>query len=242
MSKKEWYFLLQQVYFNNHYTAHDCPYLGSPKTQPQILKWKATYTLNSNHESIIVALPGQFHSVLLSTIDVEKKFFVFYDWIETVKKVRFVTRRDGRTILQGIYNDVEDDYSRHITPIFPEYLEYKRQEYIVNSSGFIYYIVKYFDTVHNYKYIYEKTYFHPCPNFTHNPKLFSWNQAAQLCGRVHTTLPEFITRREQEEFLHILKVSPGIFPMESIFIGLKQKRMREKVIFLKFNQCKLSFI
>ena len=119
------YFLLQQVYFNNHYTAKDCPYLGSPKTQPQILKWKATYTLNSNYNSNIVALPGHFHSVLLGTIDAEKKFFVYYDWIETDKKVNFVTRRDGRAILQGIYNDVEDDYSRHITAIFPDYLNTK---------------------------------------------------------------------------------------------------------------------
>ena len=220
------------MYFNNHYTAKDCPYLGSPKTQPQILKWKAIYTLNSNYESIIVALPGHFHSVLLSTIDAEKKIFVFYDWIETDKKVNFVTRGDGRAILQGIYNDVEDDYSRHITLIFPEHFEYKRHEYIVNSSGFIYYIAKYFYTVHNYKYIYERKYFRPCPNFTHNPKLFSWNLAAQLCGRVHATLPEFISRKEQEEFLHILKVSSGIFPMEAIFIGLKQKRMKEKVIFV----------
>ena len=220
------------MYFNNHYTAKDCPYLGSPKTQPQILKWKATYALNSDYNSIIVALPGHFHSVLLSTIDAKKKFFVFYDWIETDKKVRFVTQRDGRAILQGIYNDVEDDFSRPITPIFPEDYDYKRHEYIVNSSGFIYYIVKYFDTVHNYKYIYEKTYFRPCPNFTHNPKLFSWNQAAQLCGNVQATLPEFISRRKQEEFLHILKVSPGIFPIGAIFIGLKQTRIREKVKFL----------
>ena len=163
--KKEWYFLLQQVYFNNHYTAKDCPYLGSPKTQPQILKWKATYTLNSNYNPIVVALPVHFHSVLLSTIGAEKKFLVFYEWIETDKKVNFVTRRDGRAILQGISNDVEDDYSRHITPIFPEYDEYKRNEYIVNSSGFIYYIVKYFDTVHNYKYIYEKNIFPPLSKF-----------------------------------------------------------------------------
>ena len=170
---------------------------------------------------------------MLSTTNFERKFFVFYDWIETNKKVRFVTLRDGRAILQGTYNDIDDEYSHETSPIFPEYFEYERHEYIVNISGNIYYIVKYFDTVHNYKYNYEKIYFRPCPNFTHNPKLFSWNQAAQLCRRVHATLPEFISRKQQEEFLHILKASSGIFPMEAIFIGLKQKRNKEKVNFVQ---------
>ena len=60
----------------------------------------------------------------------------------------------------------------------------------------------------------------PCPNFTHHPKQFSWNQAAQLCHHVNATLPEFISRKDQEEFSKILKTSTYLYPMEAIFIGL----------------------
>ncbi len=63
-----------------------------------------------------------------------------------------------------------------------------------------------------------------CHTQTHYPKLFSWNSASQLCkdsGHAKK-LPEFFDRNEQEELIGILKNMPTIFPMESLFIGLKK--------------------
>ena len=80
--------------------------------------------------------------------------------------------------------------------------------------------INFFTTVYHDKYPR-----HPfCPNITHNPKLFSWIEAAIICKRNinNGTLPEFISKREQEDFLGEIKRTEVLFPMEAVFIGLKK--------------------
>ena len=67
----------------------------------------------------------------------------------------------------------------------------------------------------------------PCPNITHNPKLFSWNQASQLCSDVNGTLPEFITREDEEEFTGIINQLQSMFPIDAVFIGLKSTNLKQ---------------
>ena len=58
-----------------------------------------------------------------------------------------------------------------------------------------------------------------CPNENQKSKTFSWYEAFFLCRSINATLPEFYSRKEQEEFIAILK-SGNVFPIEAVFIGL----------------------
>ena len=51
-------------------------------------------------------------------------------------------------------------------------------------------------------------------------KLYSWTQAFDVCEQIGGKLPQIISRKEQEELLHMLKSSTDIFAVEALFIGL----------------------
>ena len=119
---------------------------------------------------------------------------------------------------------------------------------IYNSKN-TFYIFKYHDNRYDFKYykqlgwadyFFDK-YWQPdqnkytvklegvkCTNETHDPELFSWNEAADMCSQMFNGhLPEFISRNEQEEFLSIIKRS-DLYPTEAVYINL-QKKKHDKV-------------
>ncbi len=59
-----------------------------------------------------------------------------------------------------------------------------------------------------------------CPNYVHNPTLFTWINARQFCVSREAVLPLFYDRTEEEAFLAALKDVKDLFPMEAVFIGL----------------------
>ena len=48
---------------------------------------------------------------------------------------------------------------------------------------------------------------------------FSWKEALLLCRSINATLPEFYSRKEQEDFIAVLK-SGDVFPIKNMYIGL----------------------
>ena len=58
--------------------------------------------------------------------------------------------------------------------------------------------------------------------FVNKSKSFSWLEAFSLCRSINATLPEFYSRKEQEEFIAVLK-SGNIFPIEALYIGLHKQ-------------------
>ena len=58
-----------------------------------------------------------------------------------------------------------------------------------------------------------------CTDTKIKSKSFSWQEALLLCQSVNATLPEFYSRKEQEEFISLIK-SGDIFPIEAVYIGL----------------------
>ena len=59
----------------------------------------------------------------------------------------------------------------------------------------------------------------------------SWNDAANLCSSVGAHLPSFTSREELDDFIHLLRDSSDIPPLEAVFIGLKHNR--KKVSYIK---------
>ena len=61
-----------------------------------------------------------------------------------------------------------------------------------------------------------------------------------MCKRDDLTLPEFLSRKDQEEFIAVLKNSKHLFPIEAAYIGLKQDRQEvshNKIFFPCFHTC-----
>ena len=73
-----------------------------------------------------------------------------------------------------------------------------------------------------------------CTNNTVKISLsFSWKEALLLCRSINATLPEFYSRKEQEDFIAVLK-SGDVFPIKDIYIGL-YNRKQAKVGVLSFT-------
>ena len=51
-------------------------------------------------------------------------------------------------------------------------------------------------------------------------KLYSWTQAHETCKGIGGQLPQFISRKDQEELLNLLKISTDLFAVEALFIGM----------------------
>ena len=55
-----------------------------------------------------------------------------------------------------------------------------------------------------------------------NAKLFSWNEASNICHKVSGHLPQFLDRVDQE-LIYLLKKSYDLYLIEALFTGLKIK-------------------
>ena len=56
-----------------------------------------------------------------------------------------------------------------------------------------------------------------------NAKLFSWNEASEICHNVSGHLPQFLDRTDQEDLIYLLKKSHDLYLIEAVYIGLKIK-------------------
>ena len=78
-------------------------------------------------------------------------------------------------------------------------------------------------------YHFFKNYTLPCDNTQElyscvamcNAEVLSWRQASKICNHNGGHLPQFLSRKEQDEFLYLLKVKGHLFIVEAMYIGLK---------------------
>ncbi len=90
-----------------------------------------------------------------------------------------------------------------------------------------FYISKCFDVRDNKRFFLGDVYFwrnQKCHNYSSEPLLWSWVGTQRACKKLNSSLPEFINREQEAEFLRMLKCSKDIFPVEAVFIGLLQSR------------------
>ncbi len=106
-------------------------------------------------------------------------------------------------------------FAKYMDATFTSDSEYKQYMQFDNAS------------ISSYKLTYEwfDTYPHPdCPQIVHKPKLFSWNEAFGFCAQYNgCTLPEFTDEADQEKFISAVLVSKSLFPVEAVYIGIRQK-------------------
>ena len=75
------------------------------------------------------------------------------------------------------------------------------------------------DYKHGYDYRRTQKDINCTDNTVNISKSFSWKEAFLLCRSINATLPEFYSRKEQEDFVAVLK-SGDVFPIKNMYIGL----------------------
>ncbi len=154
----------------------------------------------------------------------------------------------GVSDLDALKGIISDSKSR-IPSKFPTIEGYNLHSFTIKISSVMYTFVKYMSrtissTTEYSQYLRteERAFaydelrdtYPQCPNISHHPKLFSWNEAAKFCATYEgSILPEFISRAEEERLITVIKNSAEIFPIDALFVGLR-KRMSSQV-FLPFR-------
>ncbi len=195
-------FFLQKVVFHD-ISLHGCR--NSKYTfysQPQALSYTAIFSNMTSRNEGVIALPGKFQNILMRS-DNGKPQNVVLSWLE---------------IPMLAYPRISNKY-----PKCPGYNKQELSAYVRNTGFF--YFLKYVDSTHNHLFYIEEEHlgiFPPCmANLSHNPKLFSQKQVQQLCKNKGMSLPEFISKHQQDNFLSHLKRSKNMFVVEAFFIGLQ---------------------
>ncbi len=237
--------MLQKVYFSSHHRA-PCLYLCTNCTHPQVIKWKTVCAPKELTSEFVVALPGEIDTMSIRTTK-KQTLTLLLRWPETqslakkephqIANIRHTTRLIDILEATWLFEPWVVDIFGFAN--FPQYRKYPKSKQL---SGGMYIFVKYTSKTGASKTFAERTgsvllnYYQailtlpdnitlvkgspdPCPMDTKHPKQFSWKDALQLCTSIGSTLPEFISRKDQEEFVSLLKSSTDIYPTEAIFIG-----------------------
>lgn len=189
-----------------------CLILCKKCTMHQFIDWKAKLWFTKYQQSFLVALPGLLQNVTLRSTSTQN---IHVTWMDREMLSNRVTKL--------------------LKPVFPRNSKYKMYSYLYQTRKGTYYFVKYMDYRYNQLYR-DEMYFHfdrslrikrkstypkiRCTHEKQKPKSFSWEEASQTCQNINANLPEFYSRKDQEDFINILK-SEDIFPIEAVFIGLR---------------------
>ena len=197
----------------------------------------------------MVAVQGRIDTIFLQS---NQKCYLGFDWIEDNKGYNSITILKGFTMPNMTFN--WKVYTSHWGSFVPEDIQgYNTHSYTIQTKTEIYRFIKYTDksylsttVFHKFLSYLEMTrlygaayanqlHLYPsCSSFLFTPKLFSWEGAQTICRKANGTLPEFVSRSEQEEFIYIVKSSADLFPVEAVFIGLHSnnyKKVGQKMFF-----------
>ena len=162
-------------------------------------------------------MPGKIENIQIQVFQPDpNSSYVYLHWLEFPK---FYTLKDTSrrttydTVFQGY---VEHSYiwnSRHGQYYFIKYIDYTKAALNAKVRTIMEEIIK--DSLF---YILTRSDIN-CTSDKSISKTFSWIEASLLCQSMNATLPEFNSRKEQEEFIAFLK-SEEVFPIEAVFIGL----------------------
>lgn len=212
-------FIFQRIIFYNLSSKFfkECIDTCPQCTQHQVIKWRGVFPLDKYEKTggVTIALPGELEAVHLRLS--EAKFNnLTLDWID-IQNTNEMSFSQVNHLPELQKDNLETESG------FPVYNDYNKHPYIIKAHRRTYYFVKYMHRKHNPKYVpfFAPTYLKTCPNFIHEAKLFSWKTTLGHCKGIHGSLPQFISRKDQEELINIIKSANYLFPVEAVFLGLK---------------------
>ncbi len=227
----------QGVKFHHFRHSFYCKSASVEVSQPQMSILKQKMTPRNDRNQFSVALQGQISSTEIFSHP--KNLNVSIGWLKSgIRSVFACSDEHKRCPLHDLPG---------ILSHFAEIPGFTKQSFCRSSSkNNVYYFVKYMEN--------NTLFLHPnqvlplvleCKSLTSSPKMFSWNETNEMCKKLRVSQLEFLNRQDLEEFLSILKVS-NIFPMEAVYLGLKQfsnkkfRQVRSFHILANFLSCFLN--
>ena len=198
-------------------------------TPPQKIKWRA---IAVPKEPVTIALPGEIDTIYLRSLLLNNTNLSHSETLPIlISWRRFLLYKEHEEWEDYIlyWCDVQQHYRSRPKTLhdrkfnFSTYYGHNCFCFLARFSGLSYHFVKYFDQKNNFKYhpYYIDQYFRPCPRHTHSPMLFSWNEVHEFCKIVFNgTLPQLTSKKQEKDFVHLIKDKYGLFPMKAAYIGL----------------------
>ena len=183
-----------------------------------VVHWEKIYHMKENQKRIVIALPGATRKITAQNLD-ENNLILSFKWTALPEQmnVRFrnkfckqkLTDYPVRTTWTG-YHDFRVECH-----LFKMPLNY----YLIQK--FVPHLPK---TINRLKYnIVSHLYLNSLVSCVNGSRKMTfkenWIEAAKTCKSKGMTLPEFLSRRDQEELLYLLETT-SIFPVKAVFIGL----------------------
>ena len=203
----------------DHYDSSFCDVRGD--WEYLVFHWEKIYSINVKQRLIIVALPQAISNMTAQMLD-DSSLTAYFIWKKlpqmnvTTFRANFCRnisfKREENGCPGGTYIDDHMGCHAFKMPLFYYVLEQKisplpktlPSPYLWDESN------KNLQRQRRYSILREKI-------------LFSWMNATETCEGKGMSLPEFLSRRNQEELLYLLKSTSedtSIFPVKALFIGL----------------------
>ncbi len=222
------------------FVLHYCnPPFYQGKFFPQMRLWNKTISISELQGGFTVGLPGELHSVqVTSPIEVNLKF----KWENTISAY-FCKNLDPMRHGCNIRGTADRLCTRQLDNAFTSYPACtkfiadirKRVSLEILPLEFLRYLTFYFlkclGKDHLFTsgkwqdhYQYHKDSHGMCRVNHFEPSMFSWADASDTCKDMESSLPIFLSRSNQEDFIMSIKTFPELFPMEAVFLGLRQSQ------------------
>ena len=194
-------------------------------TRDQHVFWQDTIKLSKDHNVHLITLPGSIASLRIKQThdddddddDDVKNRCITFQWIDPSSRQEYVGENITQAEFRDYTNYIKFSYTEKVsygTFYFVEYVDVEQSK--INFQMRL--TAERLFTIYGPLHKLTKDYFN-CPDENQTSKTFSWYEAFFLCRSINATLPEFHSRKEQEEFIAVLK-SGNVFPVEAVFIGL----------------------
>ena len=191
-------------------------------TRDQFLVWNGTVEFTRHHPSLVLALPGIIVNIQIQNAYIypeAENTSIIIRWIEPM--VIHEKTKINNTLFMNLKLNKYNKHSYTINRESGEYYFLKLMSY--NNAGDDYELLKYpyflLEKFESYGILQEEDF--NCTIKPKQSKSFSWAEALSLCNSVNATLPEFYSKKEQDELIAIIK-SADMFPIEAVFIGMNR--------------------
>ena len=196
-------------YFSEYKILWDKEYL--------VVHWAKMYHIKANQNKIAIALPGPIRNITAQNLD-ENNLTISFNWKTLPQQMNVRTHKFCKRKLRywrfGTswtgYDEFRVECHSFKMPLNYYYIEKVVPHLSRPNIGLKYHIGN---------YLYRNSRVSCVRGMRRMTNKESWINAAKTCKRKGMSLPEFLSRRDQEELLYLLK-STSIFPVKALFIGL----------------------
>ncbi len=188
------------------------------------LNWKNTFVFQKQTSKILLSFQGTLENVLLKSnmyMEITTKWMGNEQTKLSVSLLPNESLADTLYAHQGYYTSEFGQFSRS----FEHVLQTLVGKYILAR-----YVLPEFLALHPDREMLGHTGTGPV-------KQFNLKEASDTCGAIRGQLPSFLSRKDQEELLFLVKIFPHMYKFGAMFINLIAKKNDKVVLYFQQHMC-----